>query len=112
MKEEFRFYKTDNDRWFIDLPKWKGNINDLELALGADVLLDYLSKGKKDISIILSDKSFDEAKNKLIFARLGNEYESGAFYVLHNEYNAQIWLCDVVKFIFNDFPMEIYFKVM
>lgn len=112
MKKQYRFYKTDNNRWFIDLPDWNGNINDLELVLGADKMLDYLSKGKKDISITLSDKSFDEAKNKLIFARLGKEYESGAFYVLHEQYSTQIWFCDVVKFIFGDFPMEIYFQII
>jgi len=42
----YRFYKDDLG-WFIDLPSFPLNRGYLAMVLGADDLLDKLSKGKK-----------------------------------------------------------------
>jgi hypothetical protein len=43
MRQILRFYRTTEDRWYIDLPEWKGSIADLEMIEGADTMLDKLS---------------------------------------------------------------------
>ena len=40
----FRFNKEEDNRWFVDLPEWEGEKDELEMVLGADMLLDIISK--------------------------------------------------------------------
>lgn len=112
----YRFYKNDLG-WFIDLPEWEGDISELQMVSGADTFLDIISsdfcpKNKCEIKIILSIDLFDNC-NVLNF-----EYEDsevgGAWYKL-NQYmgfdiNMRMWLCDITKYIFGNFPDKIYFK--
>ena len=54
-----RFYKTDEGRWYIDLPEWLDNdmpIEALEMIDGADLLLDKLSKYSNEVIINFSSK--------------------------------------------------------
>lgn len=110
----YRFYK-EYINWFIDLPDWKGDKEDLEMIQGADSLLEVLSEGNNEIYLAISEEYFNNA-NKLEFNRLGEDYESGAFYNLKSyrniEFDFEIWLCDVTLSIFNKFPESIYFKVV
>jgi hypothetical protein len=38
MKDTFRFYKTGDGKWYIDLPEWDGSIDDLQMVDGADTM--------------------------------------------------------------------------
>jgi hypothetical protein len=44
----------------------------------------------------------------------GPEYGEGAWYVMEEyaglRFGLSMWLCDVTKFVFGDFPLKIYFK--
>ena len=51
------FYKTEDDRWFIDLPEYieqGGDHEDLEMVRGADQLLDILSNGSNAAQVEVS----------------------------------------------------------
>ena len=111
----YRFYK-DEYGWFIDLPEWKGDKMDLQMVRGADKFLDIVAQDKIEIHMHLSRMPFD-GSNTLHYQHEGllegPEYGEGAWYFL-NEYNGvgyslQLWLCDVTKFVFGDFPAKIYF---
>ncbi len=112
----FKFYK-DEFGWFIDIPDWIGYRWELQMVMGADTFLDIIAQGKNEISLILSRQPF-EGSDTLHYqyqGRLdGPECGEGAWYFL-NEYNGtpmniQMWLCDVTKYIFTDFPIKIFFK--
>lgn len=107
----FRFYKEEDNRWYIDLPNWTGSKADLEMVSGADTMLEHISEGNSESYINISDKHFNES-DELEFVRLAREFDNGAFYSLQ-EYNGvklnlDVWLCDVTKFVFGYFPSKIF----
>lgn len=116
--KDYRFYK-DEFGWFIDLPEWKGEKWELQMVSGADAFLDILSQGQDEIFIILSREPYNNS-NILKFRELGRlegfEMGEGAWYSMEEyqgiDYNLAMWLCDVTKFIFGDFPEIIYFSVL
>ena len=77
-----KFYKENDNRWFVNLPEWKGNKDDLEMVMGADTMLDYISDGENEVFLYLStnDKKNHKFKNdfkyELTFVR--EDYD-GAF---------------------------------
>ena len=102
---KYRFYKTEENRWYIDIPDWKGSIADLEMVAGADTMLDELSVHGDEITLELSteDKGIDYSI--LEFQKMtpgGADYTWG---------NKKVWLCDVTVFVFGGFPGRIYFRV-
>lgn len=117
----YRFYKNEIG-WFIDLPEWGGDVSDLQMVSGADTFLDIISsdfcpKNKCEVTLAISTEPFNNC-NVLNFQSEGllegPEMGSGSWYVL-NQYmgldvNIRMWLCDVTKHIFGNFPNKIYFK--
>lgn len=118
-----RFYSqgTFFKEWYADLPQYieeGGNKEDLEMVAGADVLLDILSNEGSEVTIKLSTTEFEDS-NKLAFKDDldGDQmFESGAYYYIDNidgkPVNDTMWLCDVTAWVFNGFPLYIYYKVM
>jgi hypothetical protein len=112
----FRFYKNTIG-WFVDLPEWTGEQWELQMVMGADIFLDILTQGEEEIYLTLSVEPF-EGSYELNFLHLGNlegpEYGEGAWYSMRQymglDFNLKMWLCDVTKFIFGDFPKTIYFR--
>ena len=112
----YRFYK-DEYGWFVDLPEWEGEVWDLQMVMGADTFLDILSQGENEVYVTLSKTPFNGCETLYYQhdGRLeGPEYGEGAWYFL-NEYvglpmTLKMWLCDVTKFVFGEFPTKIYFK--
>ena len=113
----YRFYKR-NDSWFIDLPDWEGANWELEMVMGADTFLDILSQGEHEVFVTLSKNHF-EGSDTLHYecqAMLEDtDFGSGAWYFLNEykgtPYSLRLWLCDVTKFVFGEFPVKIYFSV-
>lgn len=111
----YRFYKDDG--WFIDLPGWEGDKSDLQMVRGADTFLDILSQGEDSVYVTLSKNQF-EGSDTLHYECQGllegPEYGEGAWYFLNEfrgiPYSLRLWLCDVTKFVFNEYPVKIYFK--
>jgi len=116
VKRNLRFYKTEKDEWFVDLPEWEGSLEDLQMIQGADEWLNLLSNGEKEVELSLANEPFQHA-SFLTLIRLGEEnLGGGANYFLESYQNEKadlkIWLCDVVGFIFGDYPQRIYFAVI
>ncbi len=107
----YTFYKEASGRWFVDLPDWEGEKDDLEMVCGADTMLDIISEGSMVIFLYISTKYF-EFSNKLELIELGAE-EGGGYYKLA-QYNGitfdlRLWLCDVTKYVFGEIPKNLYF---
>ncbi|WP_343531822.1 DUF6717 family protein [Pedobacter sp.] len=116
MKRNLKFYKTAHDEWFVDMPEWGGSLEDLQMIQGADDWLNLLNHGKKEVQLKLANEPFQHA-SFLTLIRLGEEnLGGGANYFLETYQNEKvdlkIWLCDVVGFIFGDYPQRIYFEVI
>lgn len=114
MIKEYKFYKTEEAEWFIDLPDYINNggfIEELQMVAGADLMLDILSNYGEEVNLLISTEEF-EGCEKLI----KSEWQlctSGACYDLisQSDIPLPIWLCDVTKYVFGNFPEVIYFKV-
>lgn len=110
-----RFYRESDTRWYVDLPEWPGSKSELEMVCGADNMLEYMSEGKGEVALILSEEEF-EGSDRLEFLRLAHEFDDGAFYVLERYKGVfiglEMWLCDVTKFVFGDFPKTIFISVI
>ena len=128
MTKNYDFYKEENvsvlngipvlewigkkqDRWYIDLPEWKGPKANLEMVAGADDLLNFLSRGVDRINVTFADEKID---NGFALKHIG-----GGVYEVDMATDADIsaapksiWLCEVTKFIFEGtYPDMIYFRV-
>ena len=108
----FRFYK-DSIGWFIDIPEWNGNKSDLQMVSGADTFCELLSPNKNEFYLTLSTLQYD-GFDRLVFTKLGRiegwELGEGAWYFCP-KYNLELWLCNVTKFLFDEFPKSIFFKI-
>ncbi len=40
--KRLRFYKEEDHRWYVDLHEWNGSKEELEMVMGADIMLDYM----------------------------------------------------------------------
>lgn len=107
-----RFYKEISGKWFVDLPDWTGDKADLEMVSGADSMLDIICEGENEILLMFSEKKINKS-NKLQFIKLATDIGNGAYYKLDKysgiEFNLEIWLCDVTKFVFGYFPKQMFF---
>lgn len=117
MEKQLRFYREDN-KWYVDLPEWVGEKSDLQMVWGADELLDIISNYTDNMVIIFSN-TYKENYDVLLLHHICaentiDEPSEGAFYFI-KEYNGtklnlNFWLCDVTKYVFDDFPNQIWIK--
>lgn len=109
-----KFYKENDGRWYIDLPEWTGSKADLEMVCGADTLLDKLSHQGKEVVCKVSEIPVENFE-LLEFIREAQEWQNGAFYRIRSicgeNFNLQVWLCNVTRFVFGYFPRKIYLSV-
>lgn len=117
MIRRIKFEKTLYD-WYAVIPEWTGDRADLQMVSGADQWLDILCDGEWDVWMTISDTPFDGAEelHQTTLGRIeGPELGEGAWYQVKTyfglDFNLKIWLCDVTKFVFGDFPKTIYYKV-
>lgn len=110
MTFNYNFYKTPEQRWYIDIPTWTESKDELEMVSGADTFLDILAQGENKINLSFSDKNIADS---IILTKIQDTTEiGGAIYNLQLycgiEYNLQIWLCGVTEWIFGYMPNTIY----
>lgn len=105
--KRFEFYKTEENRWYVDLPDWDGSIDDLEMVCGADTMLDIISQGDTKTVIYLSEQEIEYHKYTL--TKLRDEYD-GATYLVEGQNITpfEAWLCSVTKWVFGYLPHKIY----
>lgn len=106
---QIRFVKLA-EKWFIDIP-WIGDVNDLQMVDGADSLLEMLSENSKEFNCTISTSRL---MNRRYIAELEkqNEDDNGANYQAYSDYIATpVWLCNVTKHLFNEFPETFYIYI-
>ena len=117
MRRRFKFEK-ETDGWFVDLPEWEGSKADLQMVMGADTFLDILCEGEWVVWLTLANEPFEGAEI-LELKSFGIEpsyedNEQGAWYKLQTyrgiEFNLDMWLCEVTRFVFGHLPTTIYYK--
>jgi hypothetical protein len=80
------------------------------MVMGADMMLDILAQGEGEVDLTISEKEFP-GSDALIFSKYSESGE-GAWYSINElsgiPFGFDIWLCDVTKFVFGDFPRTIW----
>ena len=117
MLRNLQFERDPDNRWYVVLPEWKGDRAALEMVAGADTMCDILAQGENKINVMIADEEIEESDKLHLIKECDLEDVSlgeGAYYNLFSlkgiEYDFQIWLCDVTKFVFGQFPKVIYIK--
>ena len=104
----FKFEKEKSNRWYIVLPEWEGEHDDLEMVLGADTMCDIIAQDENCFEIGLTDEPIPNYRYKLVY----NEPEAGGacYYLESDMFDFPVWLCFVTEFVFGKFPKTIYIK--
>lgn len=103
----YKFIKESNGRWYIELPEWTGNKDDLEMVMGADTMLDIFAQGESEIELSISTEPFEGA-HELQYTRPEG---GGGWYTYKSDIQEfEVWLCFVTKFVFGYFPQRIYLR--
>jgi hypothetical protein len=109
-KMEITFEKWEDGRWFVILPEWDGLQEDLEMVDGADTFLDFLTT---DGLYVTLDVSLDEFPGYSFLELVGHDALGGTYQVRNVVgFDHEVWLCNVVHFLFGEHPENIYFKVL
>lgn len=108
---ELSFEKWEDGRWFVVLPDYDGEQEDLEMVDGADTLLDFLTT---DGMYVIVNVSLEEENGYPIQLNLVDHDVLGGTYRVENleGFNQNVWLCNVVHFLFGEHPEMIYFKML
>lgn len=117
MRKKLNFVKLAG-KWFVRLPDYPGHYSDLEMVLGADVMCDMIDTFETgSIAVTVSDEPFDSVFSTreyildFVNSTEGADGEQdGANYRLR-EYKLDVWLCNVTKYVFGEFPATIYIVV-
>jgi hypothetical protein len=114
MYPDLTFY-IENDRWYADIPTYiaEGGLQgDLEMVSGADTFLSMLAEGENKVTVRFDVNPFDKS-DELVKLR-EDEWIGGAYYKLVNyqgiRLDWQMWLCDVLNYVFYYIPDIIYFR--
>ncbi|MES2456925.1 MAG: DUF6717 family protein [Bacteroidota bacterium] len=113
MKGTFRFYKTADNRWYIDLPDWGGALADLEMVEGADTMLDKVSSYSNECHLEMSSEPLQGADQLKLVNDLRKSIGGGEY--LMERYkgetvNHKMWLCEVTETVFGELPKMIYVR--
>ena len=108
---ELTFEKWEDGRWFVILPEYDGDQENLEMVDGADTFLDFLTEDGLYVNV---DISLDNAMDNSMTLRLVAHDEIGGTYQVENldGFSQDVWLCNVVHFLFGEHPEIIYFKLL
>jgi hypothetical protein len=111
--KQFRFYKTAQNEWYLQLPDWKGDPEELQMVEGADQWLTMIGGDNAELEMTIANESFDQAEILTLLRLKEENLGGGGIYYLEHYQNKKIdlelWLCDVTKFIFGEIPPKIYF---
>lgn len=114
MKRNISFYNRDG-RWYADLPEVieaGGTEGDNEMILGADSFLDTISKYGERITLKVFDHEPVVGEDTFTDRLMLYEYNgTGADYI-DVRTKHQMWLCEVLSFVFGNFPINIYYTII
>ena len=88
---ELTFEKWEDGRWFVVLPEYDGDQDDLEMVDGADSFLDYLTEDGLYVTV---DVSLEDPGDDSIVLKLVVHDEIGGTYQVENlsEFKHDVWL--------------------
>ena len=117
MEKKLNFIKLAGS-WFVHLPNYPGHYSELEMVLGADVMCDMIDTFETgNIAVTISDKPFENTNFTtktyildFVNSTISNGEQDGANYRLL-EYKLDMWLCNVTKYVFGEFPATFYIRV-
>lgn len=110
-----KFKKEIDGKWFAVIPEYNGPKADLEMVQGADIMLNILAQEDSEVIAILSTYKPDYNNYTTLTLIEETPDIGGGIYLvdklLNIEYNMNIWLCDVTRFVFKELPKIIYLIV-
>lgn len=118
-KYKLSFIKEENSCWYIDLPEWTGEHDDLTMVSGSDLLLDYLllqnnNDDVVDIELVKTSTKLNEYENNqeyFFLERKNMSTDDGATYKVYlNNFEFDIWICPVTLFVLGEYPRYMYIK--
>ena len=105
-------------RWFVHLPDYPGHYSDLEMVSGADVLCDMIdSLDIGYITVYVSDKPLEDQFTTreyildFVNSTKGADGEQDGANYRMREYKLDVWLCNVTKDLFGEFPATFYIRL-
>lgn len=106
------FEKFDDGRWYVVLPEWTGDQEDLEMVDGADKLLDNVTQ---DGFTARMEFYFDEEPAKsddYVKCDLIDHNDWGGTYKPkpNQFYNDTFWLCNVTHYVCGEHPEVLWIK--
>jgi hypothetical protein len=110
-------FKKENGAWYVVLPEWKGPKASLAMVAGADTMLDCISGFTEICKIQITTEPVKDFQGDGVIKKtsetaglLRSFY--GQHYNAEGLYTGLIWLCPVAKFVFGNYPDEVYFKLI
>lgn len=116
VKRVFVFYRHKKDKWYLELPEWEGDPEDLQMIEGADQWLDLLGENRDRIEVAIANAKFEGADFLTLMRISEPNLGGGGNYFLEsyqgNKVELKVWLCEVAEFVFGEYPQRIYFAVL
>lgn len=103
--KEIGFVKLAN-KWFAILPEWEGDVEDLQMVCGADMMLDAISKGSSVVTLKVSEVPVNPIGYTLTID--GYDEEGAGYMVEGPDFSGSVWLCAVTKYVFGYYPRTLY----
>jgi hypothetical protein len=86
----------------------------LQIVAGADDVLDLYAKYNSSVSMLIDIRPFEGADHLHLVSPGDQGIGGGAYYTVYSiegkSLHQQIWLCDVLLFVFGGIPEDIYIK--
>lgn len=107
----YKFIKVES-LWYIDIPEYieaGGTFEDCQMVLGADTLLDILSKDEQCVELIIEKEEF--SNYDYVLKKQENDSEGSWYEISGKELIPfRLWICSVTLFVLGEFPKIIYIK--
>ena len=106
---ELTFEKWENGKWYIQYPEYDGDQEDLEMIGNAAELLDEMTTDGLYVTldVRLEGNQYMHCLKLVKHDEIGGTYEVTD----HGCFDKDVWLCNVVHYLFGEHPEEIYFNI-